>query len=260
MFQGILDHSEQLIYDLSTTFSRSMGIRQAEKGYNKDKIYLPQINLALLCSADTGFPTMIRSVPGSVKDIKTLSNTIEIEYQRRSSDPRPRFFSEEVIKDLSEAKIDYVLPARRNSHYYDVRIHLTGHFGYRKRLIECGKRKVGEIYLYKFCGSGFKAWETKTLYQELDEGKIDKDKLREEAQNEIVLILSSKDMPVQGYYELYKKRERVEKLFDAYKNVLDADRLYLQDQAKVCSDTCSYPFLSLYAYCKLEEMLKGEAE
>ena len=28
-------------------------------------------------------------------------------------------------------------------------------------------------------------------------------------------------------YELYKKRERVEKMFDTYKNVLDADRLYL---------------------------------
>ena len=35
VFQGILDHSEQLIYDLSTTFSRSMSIQQAEKGYDK---------------------------------------------------------------------------------------------------------------------------------------------------------------------------------------------------------------------------------
>jgi hypothetical protein len=77
VFQGIIDHSEQLIYDLSITFSRSMSIPQAEKGYNKDKIHLTQINLALLCSADTGFPTMIRSVPESVKDIKTLSNTIK---------------------------------------------------------------------------------------------------------------------------------------------------------------------------------------
>ncbi len=77
VFQGILDHSEQLIYDLSTMFSRSISILQAEKGYNKDKIHLPQINLALLCSADTGFPTMIKSVPGSVRDISTLSNTIK---------------------------------------------------------------------------------------------------------------------------------------------------------------------------------------
>ena len=56
-------------------------------------------------------------------------------------------------------------------------------------------------------------------------------------------------------YELYKKRERVEKLFDAYKNVLDADRLYLQDDESVCGHVF-ISFLSLYAYCKLEEMMK----
>ena len=71
----------------------------------------------------------------------------------------------------------------------------------------------------------------------------------------MILILSSKDMPVQEMYELYKKRERVEKLFDAYKNVLDADRLYLQDDESVFGHVF-ISFLFLYAYCKLEEMLK----
>ena len=238
VFQGILDHSEQLIYDLSTTFSRSMSIQQAEKGYNKDKIHLPQINLALLCSADTGFPTMIRSVPGSIKDIKTLSNTIkEMDIEGKLLILDRGFFSEDVIKDLSEAKIDYVLPTRRNIHYYDVRIHLTEHFRYHKRLIECGKRKVGEIYLYKFEDLDLKLEETKTLYQRLDEERIDKNELREKPKRTgmilILLILSSKDMPVQEMYELHKKRERVEKQFDAYKNVLDADGLYLQDDEDV---------------------------
>jgi transposase len=60
---------------------------------------------------------------------------------------------------------------------------------------------------------------------------------------------------VQEIYELYKKRERVEKLFDAYKNVLDADRLYLQDDESVFGHVF-ISFLSLYAYSKLEEMLK----
>jgi len=46
-----------------------------------------------------------------------------------------------------------------------------------------------------------------------------------------------------------------EKLFDAYKNVLDADGLYLQDDESVFGHVF-ISFLSLYAYCKLEEMLK----
>ncbi|MCR3884878.1 transposase [Methanotrichaceae archaeon M04Ac] len=70
------------------------------------------------------------------------------------------------------------------------------------------------------------------------------------------MVTSSKDMPVQEMYELYKKRDRVEKLFDAYKNVLDADRLYLQDDESVFGHVF-ISFLSLYAYWKLEAMLKN---
>jgi hypothetical protein len=76
VFKRLLDQSEQLVYDLSYMFTRSVSISLAERGYNKDRIHIPQINIALLCSADTGLPTMIRSLPGSVKDITTLSNSL----------------------------------------------------------------------------------------------------------------------------------------------------------------------------------------
>ena len=62
LFVELADMSKHLVYDLSSMFSRSMSINQAEKDYNKDKIHAPQINLALLCSADTGLPAMIRSL------------------------------------------------------------------------------------------------------------------------------------------------------------------------------------------------------
>ncbi len=57
-------------------------------GYNKDKIHVPQINLALLCSADTGLPTMIRALSGSVNDIKrciTRSVSLNSRLEVRSS-------------------------------------------------------------------------------------------------------------------------------------------------------------------------------
>jgi transposase len=234
-----------------------MSIQQAEKGYNKDKIHLPQINLALLCSADSGFPTMIRSVPGSVKDIMTLSNTIkEMDIKGKVLILDRGFFSEEVIRTLSEAKIDYVIPTRRNSHYYDIQVNLEEHFRYHRRLIECGRSMSGKIYLYKYLDLDLKLEETKTLYQRLDEGKIEKCEFDEKLKRAgTILILSSKELPVKEMYELYKKRDHVEKHFDNYKNVLDADRLYLQDDESVFGHVF-ISFLSLYGYCKLEQMLK----
>jgi transposase len=62
-------------------------------------------------------------------------------------------------------------------------------------------------------------------------------------------------LPEKEVFELYKKREQVEKLFDAYKSALSADRLYLQDNEAVFGHVF-VSFLSLYAYSKLEIALK----
>jgi transposase len=145
IFNELADLSKQLVYDLSSVFSRSMSINQAEKGYNKDKIHVPQINLALMCSADTGLPTMIRSLPGSVNDIKTLYHSInELDIGGKILILDRGFFSEGTIKFLGGKegkKISYILPTKRNSRYYDTRIHLNEYFSYHSRLIKCGKRK-----------------------------------------------------------------------------------------------------------------------
>jgi transposase len=234
-----------------------MSIRQAEKGYNKDHMHLPQINLALLCSADTGLPTMIKSVPGSVRDVKTICNTIsELDIEKKILIMDRGFFSENVIEKLESLKIKYVLPARRNSSLYNNNIDLVGHFTYHKRLIRYGKLLVDGRYLYQFEDKDLQLEETKTLYSKLDDDKIDNEKLNEKLKKAgMILILSSLDLPPTEIYELYKKREKVEKMFDTYKNVLDADRLYLQDDESVFGHVF-ISFLSLYGYCKIESMLK----
>lgn len=258
VFKGLLDPSEQLVYDLSYVFSRSVSIRQAEKGYNKDKIQLPQINLVLLCNADTGLPTMIRSIPGSIKDITTLKTSLaEFDIHNKMLIVDRGFFSEETFDDLDKLEISYLIPARRNSHYYDTRIHLNGHFRYHKRLIRCGSRKCGDKYLYLFEDQDLLLEERNTIYDKLDRGKLDKSQFDKKLKNAgRILILSNKEMSKQDAYEFYKKRDVVEKLFDTYKSTLYADRLYLHSDESVFGHVF-IAFLSLYAYCKIEALLKN---
>jgi Transposase len=257
VFRELTDMSDQLVYDLSSVFSRSMSISQAEKGYNKDKIQLPQINLALLCSADTGLPTMIRALPGSVKDIKTLYYSInELDIGGKILVLDRGFFSEGTIKFLGGKDNSYVLPAKRNSRYYDTRIHLNEYFSYHGRLIRCGKRKCNDFYLYLFEDQDLRLEEQKTLYRKLDERKIDRKKFDDGMKKAgKILIVSDMDVEKQEIYYLYKKREVVEKLFDTYKTVLNADKLYLQDDERVFGHVF-IAFLSLYIHCKLEQLLK----
>ena len=67
VFRALMN-DKHFVYDLSVVFTRS-SMNLAEIGYNKDRIHVPQINLALLHSV-RGLPAMIR--PGSVKDVVTL--------------------------------------------------------------------------------------------------------------------------------------------------------------------------------------------
>ena len=256
VFKALSERDRDLVYDLSTILTRS-SLNIAEYGYNKDKIHVPQVNIALFCSLETGLPTMIRTIPGSVRDIKSLYNSI-IEAKREGGTIilDRGFFSEDAIKFLLEKKMNFILPARRNSRLYETRIHLNDHLFYKKRLIRCGKRNVDGTFLYLFEDQHLMLEENTTLYRKLDEGKIDKQELSE-AQKRAgrILIVSNLDLDEKEIFMQYKSRDRIEKLFDTYKNVLQADTLYLQDNESVFGHIF-ISFLSLYAYTKIEMALK----
>ena len=98
--------------------------------------------------------------------------------------------------------------------------------------------------------------ERKTLYRKLDDGKIDKKEVRERVKKAgKILILSNIDVDGNKIYELYKGRETVEKMFDIYKTVLEADKIYLHDDESFFGHVF-ISFLSLYIHCKLEQILK----
>jgi transposase len=152
--------------------------------------------------------------------------------------------------------MSFILPARRNSLLYGTDIDLNNHLFYQDRLIKCGKEKKDGIFLYLYEDQQLMLEENITLYQKLDEGKIDANKLSE-AQKRAgkILIVSNLDLDENTIFMQYKSRDRIEKLFDTYKNALQADILYLQDNESVFGHIF-ISFLSLYAYTKIEMALK----
>ncbi len=257
IFKSLSRTEKQLVYDLSVVFSRSEGINFAEKGVNKDKIHIPQINLALLCSADNDLPTMIRALPGSVRDVTSLYNSIrEIGLEGKRLILDRGFFSEDLMKFLIGKHLSFVIPAKRSSTLYEYLVNLNKHFFYRERLIKCGKRKADDYYIYLFEDASLKSEEEKTLYKLFDENKINRIELMEKLDRAgSILIVSDLDLEEKEVYLMYKKRDGVEKLFDTYKNTLNADILYLQDDDSVFGHMF-VSFLSLYGYCRLEEVLR----
>ena len=259
VFKALMN-DKHFVYDLSVVFTRS-SLNLAEVGYNKDRIHVPQINLALLHSAK-GLPAMIRALPGSVKDVVTLYATVEEIRASFNSELilvlDRGFFSQEAMDFLLEKDASFVIPARRNSRLYEVCIDLDEHFFYRDRLIKAGKARDEDknYYLYLFEDVTLRAEEEATLYRMLDEGRIREDLNRRLERAGRILLVSAMDAKPEEIFAMYKQRCAVEKAFDAYKNLLHADRMYLQsDEAAFGHIFVS--FLALYGYCKLQQMLRN---
>jgi len=242
----------QLVYDLSFVFSQSGSLTLSEWGYNADGVSLPQVNIALFCGVTTGLPVMIRALPGSVRDIASLAASL------REVDPAGKilildrgFVSEDAVSHFLDQDVSFILPLRRNSRYYETRIHLTGHFFYKKRLVHCGKREAGRVFLYLFEDEHLMLDERTTLYSQLDEGVITREDLQErEKRAGRILILSNVNEDPENVYTLYKSRNLVEQHFLAFKSGLELDRLYLQD-ARAVFGHVFIGFLTLYLYCRI---------
>lgn len=118
------------------------------------------------------------------------------------------------------------------------------------------KNKLDDLFLYLYEDQQLMLEEDITLYQKLDDRKIDTDELND-AQKRAgkILIVSNLDIEENSIFMQYRSRDRIEKLFDTYKNVLQADKLYLQDNESVFGHIF-ISFLSLYAYTKIEITLK----
>lgn len=257
VFKHLRQENHHLIYDLSFVFSLSENLTLAEWGRNHEEISLPQVNIALFCGLETGLPVMLRAIPGSVKDVKTLLPSLdELQTTEAILILDRGFVSDKVMEGILCRNCSAVIPQRRNSNYFQTRIHLIDQFMYHKRLIRCGKRETDGKILYLFEDKDLELEEIKTLVERVEKGDITREeaKIREKQAGRI-LFVSNVDKTPKEIYELYKTRDIVERHFDTLKNEIQADVLYLGDRSAVCGHLF-VGFLCLYLYCKLMLIIK----
>ena len=212
IFKHLRSGNTHLLYDLSFIFSLSDNLSFAEWGHNAKELALPQINIALFCGLETGLPVMLRPIPGSVKDVSTLLPSMdELDLQDATIIIDGGFVSEKVVSGLIDRKCSFIVPLRRNSNHYKLRIHLNNRFMFHKRLIRGGKRAIENEILYLFEDEDLRLEERKTIFARVENGAIDSDEatIREKKAGRI-LFLSNLDKTPQEIYELYKTRDLVE--------------------------------------------------
>ncbi len=256
-FEYLMGRSKYLVFDLSSIVSYSKDLRLAEKGYNSEHLYLKQINFALVFSTDCNVPVMIKAIPGSVRDIKSLKHIIKTLGLNSSILVLDRGFASHYLADLmKEKEMRFILPLRRNFRVIDYDMELKESFIYRKRGINWGKKVVGDNLLYLYEDVMLRGEEESTFIEMIEEGKKSRRELaRERERFGKIAILSNIDSDGKDIYLLYKQREKVEVAFDAMKNELENDKSYLSDDDAV-RGYFFISFISLYLYFRILNILK----
>ena len=110
--------------------------------------------------------------------------------------------------------------------------------------------------MYLFEDSDMKKEEEYTLYKQHDENKITTNTFNKSLEKAgKILLVSNVDLAPEDVFLMYKKRDTVEKHYDTYKSILEADKLYLQDNESLFGHLF-ISFLSLYGYVKIQNCIR----
>ena len=104
-----------LYYDLTSYSSQSRNIDFLEYGYSRSDTGYPQVNVSLVESSESGIPIFYDIYPGSVNDITTVKNTIDVLRTAGLTDVAfimdRGMFSSSSIEYLIESGMNFIMPA-----------------------------------------------------------------------------------------------------------------------------------------------------
>ncbi len=256
VMRKLTEKGEYVLMDSTAIFSRSANISILELGHNANDIHIPQINLMMLFSSNRTMPTFIRVLPGSIRDVSAMANTIEMAGIEKCVIVADKgFFSSDNIKRLKKKHLSYIIPLRRNSSFIPEIGEFSGVFLYDGKPVKYW-RPVDSVYIFE--DPVLKSEEEKDYLIRINENKRSRKQYDENEGNFGKLyLLSDLNEEPERIYRLYKQREYVEYAFNVYKNDLEADRSYLRDDHMLFS----YMFLnllSLYLHFQILNMINGK--
>lgn len=232
------NQSRTVLMDATDVVLQSNGISLAQKGYNSQMSFQSQFVLLYLYDATSSKPLYYRLLPGNIREISALKNTIKISGLENCVYIADKgFFSSANLTELERLNMEYVIPLKRDNslipYYLLKEVEQTDdYFEHAKRFIfhtqtlEYQNRKI-ELFL-----DGKLREQEKTDYlsriNTLPE-KFSKSGFNNKinTMGTLAIIHNTTLSPKEIYLE-YKSRGQIEQFFDHLKNTLDAACSYMQ--------------------------------
>lgn len=236
-----------VLFDVSSITSLSKRMETfPHVGYNNNKNFDPQLNVMFIHSVEQRMPLYYRILPGNIREVKAFSLSLKefgkVENVTVITDKG--FYSKNNLLEMKREKIIYIIPLRRNVPLIDYSkleqgvssMNLDGYFIFEKRVIWHYSLQTEWGNLYLFIDDFLKAEEQRDYLMRIEKYpenyNINEYHLKQPKFGTIALLTNGGRGP-QETYEVYKSRNEIEILFDAYKNILHADRTYMQNDIAI---------------------------
>jgi hypothetical protein len=240
-----------ILFDGTDILSRSekMGLPRLNKG--KSGVFDDMINLMCIFSVGQQLPVYYRLLPGNIKDVSAFKiSLLESGIKDAVIVIDKGFSSESNIKALEDEDLSFVIPLPRNSKQidyqkiksgdtcttYEVRSksQFDGYFKYEGRFIwhysyAVDNKKKITVFLDEELRNREEQDYLNRVEANTDNYSIEKFHQKQHVFGTISIIENVKKS-AREVYEYYKTRGEVETMIDALKNIVDADRTYMQNQ------------------------------
>lgn len=235
--KNFVREQETVLLDMTHVITNSRQIEGAQSGYNNSMSFDAQVNLMYLFSAKQHEPVYYRLLPGNIRDVKAFTLTMqECGLKNVTLIADKGFYSKKNIDILKAEKLNYIIPLQRGSLLIPYpalnnfnKKKWDGYFIFNEKIIWYRSKNNVTLYLNQALQI---AEEKDYLYRvEAEKEKYTMDRFYEKQIHfgTLGLINSNNEKTAEDIYAQYKSRTNVETMFDALKNILHADRTYMQN-------------------------------
>ncbi|HAJ93417.1 MAG TPA: hypothetical protein DCM41_00850 [Synergistaceae bacterium] len=234
--------SSHLFFDATSIFSESGEMDINRIGYNSKRIFTPQISLLYAFAKDKGEPAYYRILPGKIRDVSAFGIAVKESGINNAVVVADKGFgSEKNFTILEGSGVEYIIPLRRSSSFFDRSVIKTGdkssfdgRFIFRDRLVCYYSRSVGNgRTVHTFVDEDLRSREACDYQKSIDadiEGYTPEGFLQKQYDFGTIVMLSNMTIGAKEIYDTYKQRADIEQSFDMLKDLLGQDSSYMQDE------------------------------
>jgi transposase len=265
-FREFKSDNDNILFDGTDLLSRSKKMDITKLTKTKKGNFDTASNIMFAFSTRLKLPLYYRVLPGNIKDIKAFKLSLdELNVKDSIVVADKGFYSKSNVDELQKENVDFIIPLRRNNsliNYNDIntsdKSSFTSFFKFQERIIWYYTYKTKEgLTVNVYLDEELKTEEIKDYLNRI-ETHPEKYNMNTffEKQNKFgtITILHNTGKKPEDVYINYKSRNQIEEMIDVMKNILEADKSYMQNEQAL--ETWMFiNHITLHWYYKIYQLL-----